>query len=72
MPVRPARAGTVPVAIISRMSEMPSSPLSGSASRRTIFMPLYCFGLCDAVIWTPPSWPSRATAKYNMSVAIIP
>ena len=38
-------------------------PLSGNASFRTIFMPLYCFGLCDAVIWTPPSWPSRATAK---------
>ena len=29
---------------------MPASPLSGNASRRTIFMPLYCFGLCDAVI----------------------
>ena len=30
-------------------------PLSGNASRRTIFMPLYCFGLCEAVISTPPS-----------------
>ena len=38
---------------------MPASPLSGNASRRTIFMPLYCFGLCDAVICTPPSCPSR-------------
>ncbi len=45
-------------AIMSRMSEMPSSPLSGNASRRTIFMPLYCFGLCEAVTITPPSWPS--------------
>ena len=35
---------------------------------RTIFMPLYCSGLCDAVICTPPSRPSLATAKYSMSV----
>ena len=26
----------------------------------TIFIPLYCLGLCDAVICTPPSRPSRA------------
>ena len=45
-----AGAGMVPRAIMSRMSEIPSSPLSGQASRLTIFMPLYCFGLCDAVI----------------------
>ena len=36
---------------------------SGNASFRTILMPLYSLGLCEAVIWTPPSWPSRATAK---------
>ena len=35
-------------------------------------MPLYCDGLCDAVICAPPSSPSLATAKYSMSVAIIP
>ena len=50
----------------------PASPLSGNASRRTILMPLYSFGLCDAVICAPPSWPSRATAKYIMSVPIMP
>ena len=51
---------------------MPASPLSGNASGRTSLMPLYSFGLCDAVICAPPSWPSRATAKYIMSVPIIP
>ena len=55
-----------------RLPVPPASPLSGKACCRTIFIPLYCFGLCDAVICTPPSWPSRATAKYSMSVAIIP
>ena len=29
-------------------------------------------GLCDAVISTPPSCRSRATAKYSMSVGIMP
>jgi hypothetical protein len=67
-----AGGGIVPAAIMSRMSPMPASPLSGSASRRTILMPLYSFGLCDAVICAPPSRPSRATAKYSMSVPIIP
>ena len=47
-------------------------PLSGNASRRTIFIPLYCFGLCDAVICTPPSSWSLATAKYSMSVGAMP
>ena len=51
---------------------MPASPTSGEAPARTILMPLYCFGLCDAVICTPPSSPSRTTAKYSMSVAIMP
>ena len=41
---------------------MPASPLSGSASARTILMPLYCFGLCDAVICAPPSSRSFTTA----------
>jgi hypothetical protein len=62
-PGRAAGAGTRPFAIMSRMSEMPASPLSGRASFPTIFMPLYCFGLCEAVISTPPSCASRATAK---------
>ena len=39
------RRESVRSAIMSRMSEMPSSPLSGNASCRTIFMPLYCFGI---------------------------
>ena len=55
-------------AIMSRMSPMPASPLSGSASARTILMPLYCSGLCDAVICAPPSSPSLTTAKYSWSV----
>ena len=58
--------------IMSRISPRPASPLSGSASARTILMPLYCDGLCEAVICAPPSSPSLATAKYIMSVAIIP
>ena len=41
--------------IMSRISPSPASPLSGSASARTILMPLYCGGLCDAVICAPPS-----------------
>ena len=67
-----ASGGRVPATIMSRMSLMPASPLSGNASRRTSLMPLYSFGLCDAVICAPPSCPSRATAKYIMSVPIIP
>ena len=62
----------VPPWIISRISLSPSSPLSGNAAFRTIFTPLYCFGLCDAVTITPPSSSSFATAKYIMSVAVIP
>ena len=58
-----AGAGSWLAAIMSRMSPMPDSPDSGNASFRTILMPLYSLGLCDAVIWTPPSCPSRATAK---------
>ena len=57
---------------MSRMSLIPDSPESGNASFRTILMPLYSFGLCEAVICTPPSCRSRATAKYSMSVPIIP
>ena len=46
-----------------KMVRREAFPLSGNASRRTILRPLYSFGLCDAVTWTPPSWPSDATAK---------
>ena len=64
--VRPPRvgdgAGRRSLAIMSRMSPMPASPLSGKASDRTILMPLYCFGLCDAVICAPPSRSSVTTA----------
>ena len=55
-----------------KMVRQEAFPLSGNASCRTIFMPLYCLGLCDAVTCTPHSSPSLATAKYSMSVAIIP
>ena len=55
-----------------KMVRAEALPLSGKASRRTILMPLYPFGLCEAVICTPPSSPSRATAKYIMSVPIMP
>ena len=51
---------------------MPASPLSGSASARTIFTPLYCPGLCDAVICAPPSSPSCTTPKYIWSVPSMP
>lgn len=58
--------------IISLISLRPMSPLSGLASLATSLMPLYCFGLCDAVIWAPPSSPSRHTAKYITSVGSMP
>ena len=44
-----AACGTRPASARSRTFSMPPSPPSGSAPRRTIFMPLYCFGLCEAV-----------------------
>ena len=47
----------------SRTSSSPDSPPTGSAPRRTIFMPVYSFGLCEAVITIPPSSPSDPTAK---------
>ena len=40
----------------------PESPPTGSAPRRTIFMPVYCFGLWEAVTQMPPSSPSSPTA----------
>ena len=67
----PPAAGTASSAIMSRMSAMPSSPLSGNASLRTIFMPLYCFGLCDAVICDAAvvavAWRRRSTACRSRS-----
>ena len=47
----------------SRISSSPDSPPTGSAPRRTIFIPVYCFGLCDAVTMIPPSSESSPTAK---------
>ncbi len=35
-------------------------------------MPVYSFGLCEAVTVMPPSSPSAPTAKYSISVPIIP
>ena len=45
-----------------RTSWSPESPPTGSAPARTIFIPVYSFGLCDAVTHTPPSSPSSPTA----------
>ena len=47
----------------SRTSRRPESPPTGSAPRRTIFIPVYSFGLCEAVTMIPPSSPSSPTAK---------
>ena len=46
----------------SRTSKRPDSPPTGSAPRRTIFIPVYSFGLCEAVTQMPPSSPSSPTA----------
>ena len=35
----------------------------GQRALRTIFIPVYSFGLCDAVTMIPPSSPSSPTAK---------
>src|SRR5450756_1181170 len=51
---------------------MPCSPLSGRAPAPTSFMPLYCGGLCEAVIMAPPSRPREATPKYSISVGTRP
>ncbi len=47
----------------SRMSSNPDSPPTGSAPPRTIFIPVYCPGLCEAVTAIPPSSSSEPTAK---------
>ena len=57
-----AGGGSVPPSIISFISRMPDSPLSGKASALTSLQPLYCLGLCEAVICAPPSSPALATA----------
>ncbi len=67
-----AGGGSVPASSISFISLMPDSPLSGNASALTILQPLYCLGLCDAVICAPPSRPALATAKYIWSVPTSP
>ena len=40
------------------MSAIPVAPEMGIAFSRQSFSPLYCFGLCDAVIMTLASQPS--------------
>ena len=66
---RPAGAGRRSFAIMSRMSR---DPVVAAQRKRLLRAPSSCrctaSGLCDAVICAPPSCPSRATAKYSMSV----
>ena len=45
--------GNSPLATISLMSFIPLSLPTGRAPARTIFIPLYLDGLCDAVNTTP-------------------
>ncbi len=56
----------------SRISIRPESPPTGRAPARTIFIPVYSLGLCDAVTMTPPSSSSSPTAKYTISVPTSP
>ena len=58
--------------IASLISLMPASPLRARAPRRTILMPLYSFGLWEAVMIAPPSRSWEATWKYIMSVPTTP
>jgi hypothetical protein len=51
-----------PASARSRTSSKPDSPPTGSAPRRTIFIPVYSFGLCEAVTQMPPSSASAPTA----------
>ena len=62
VPRRADGAGSEFVSSSSFISRMPDSPLSGKASAFTILQPLYCFGLCEAVIIAPPIRPALATA----------
>ncbi len=54
--------GPKPACAPARTSSRPESPPTGSAPPRTIFIPVYCFGLCEAVTQIPPSSPSSPTA----------
>ena len=63
--------GNSPLATISLMSFMPLSLPTGKAPARTIFIPLYLDGLCDAVN-TTPGISSEPDAKYSMSVVASP
>jgi len=45
---------------------MPASPLSGSAPSCTSFMPLYCFGLCEAVTAAPPGYAGRVPYGFGV------
>ena len=70
---RRAAAAVVSAAIMSRMSR---DALVAAQRERLAAAPSSCrctaSGLCEAVTSTPPSCPSRATAKYSMSVGIMP
>ncbi len=56
-PRLPGAAGVLnsPAMAMVRILSRPVSPPTGSTPRRTIFMPLYSAGLCDAVTAMPPS-----------------
>src|SRR3989338_11576080 len=41
-------------------------------SRLIIFMPLYSPGLCEALIWIPPSYFPFCTIKYTVGVGTMP
>ena len=49
-------------ATMRSMSAMPVAPEIGTALARQSLRPLYCFGLCEAVIITLASQPSFALA----------
>ena len=55
-------SGSSPRAIFLT-SLRPEALPTGCAPARTIFMPLYSAGLCEAVTMRPPSSPPSATAK---------
>ena len=60
----PRRSGSPnPASARSRTSINPESPPTGRAPRRTIFIPVYSLGLCDAVTSMPPSSWRSPTAK---------
>ena len=59
------RVGVAPLAASGPVANVEQPRLAADRQRaaRTIFMPVYSFGLCDAVTVMPPSSPSSPTAK---------